>query len=80
MGTNTKPVMSKVEEPPLHEVHEVCRKEFRIVDVRRSIYSPTSELTLAGSNHECSCNEEDEDVPSTSRVFTMKYLCDIFVE
>lgn len=75
MGTNTKSIMPTVEEPPLHEVHEVCKKEFRVLDVRRSIYSPTSELTLSGSNQECSCFEDDEestDVPSTSRVFVVR--------
>lgn len=68
MVTNTKPPLQKIE-----EVNEVCTKEFRVPVVRRSIYSPHSDVTVGGgsSNNGSSIHEEDEeslDVASTSRV------------
>lgn len=74
--------MPKIEGAQLREVHEICKREYRVPDVRRSIYSPTSDLTVGDSHHDYMLNEEDEEsihVPSNTRVKNFVFLKIFFI-
>lgn len=69
MGANVGAQPNALESP--REVHEVCKKECRVLNVQRSIYSPRSDTTAQESGHNYPYQEEDEEsmtVPSSARV------------
>lgn len=80
MGTSAKSTLPKIEEC----VNEVCTKEYRVPVVRRSIYSPHSDVTIGDlSDNENSDNEDDEEsleVPSATRVIFFNCYCILLLQ
>lgn len=87
MGMTAKPALPRIEEVPLHAVNEVCTKEYRVPTVRRSIYSPNSDLSAEEDSHNASSvnadddddEEENLDVPPTARVIICCFFSDTII-